>query len=191
MNFLADLYTPCDACHGARYNRETLEVTWRGKSIAAALAQTVDEALSFFAPIPAAVGILQAMHDLGLGYLPLDRSVTTLSGGEAQRIKLATQLAKAAPKRGSKPGEKLLIVLDEPTNGLHFGEVDRLLRAIYRLRSAGHTILCIEHHEGLISRADYLIELGPGAGKDGGRIVYEGPPCPDAPILHAATAHLS
>lgn len=191
MNFLADLYTPCDACHGARYNRETLEVTWRGKSIAAALAQTVDEALGFFAPIPAAVGILQAMHDLGLGYLPLDRSVTTLSGGEAQRIKLATQLAKAAPKRGSKPGEKLLIVLDEPTNGLHFGEVDRLLRAIYRLRSAGHTILCIEHHEGLISRADYLVELGPGAGKNGGRIVYEGPPCPEAPILHAVNAHLS
>ena len=171
MNFLSDLYTPCDACHGARYNRETLEVTWRGKSIAAALAQTVDEALAFFAPIPAAHGILQAMHDLGLGYLPLDRSVTTLSGGEAQRVRIATYLAKAAPKRGRREGELLLFVLDEPSTGLHFGEVDLLLRSLFRLRAAGHTILCIEHHEGILSRADYLIELGPGAGKNGGKII--------------------
>lgn len=180
MNFLADLYTPCDACHGARYNRETLEVTWRGKSIAAALAQTVDEALSFFAPIPAAIGILQAMHDLGLGYLQLDRSVTTLSGGEAQRVRIATYLSKAAPKRGRRADEKLLFVLDEPTTGLHFREVDMLLRSLFRLRAAGHTVLCIEHHDGILSRADYLIELGPGAGKDGGRIMYAGPPKPEA-----------
>ena len=176
MNFLADLYTPCDACHGARYNRETLEVTWRGKSIAAALAQTVDEALAFFAPIPGAVAILQALHDLGLGYLPLDRSVTTLSGGEAQRIKIASYLAKAAPKRGRREGERLLFVLDEPTTGLHFREVDMLLRALYRLRAAGHTILCIEHHGGILSRADYSVVLGPGAGADGGRIIYSGVP---------------
>ncbi len=176
MNFLADLYTPCDACHGARYNRETLEVTWRAKSIAQALAQTVDEALEFFAPIPAAAGILQAMHDIGLGYLPLDRSVTTLSGGEAQRVKIATYLAKAAPKRGRRDGERLLFVLDEPSTGLHFREVDMLLRALFRLRSAGHTVLCIEHHQGILARADYLIELGPGAGAEGGRIVYEGEP---------------
>jgi excinuclease ABC subunit A len=176
MNFLADLYTPCDACHGARYNRETLEVTWRGKSIAQALALSVDVALEFFAPIPAAAGILQAMHDIGLGYLPLDRSVTTLSGGEAQRVKIATYLAKAAPKRGRREGERLLFVLDEPSTGLHFREVDMLLRALYRLRSAGHTVLCIEHHQGILSRADYLIELGPGAGEDGGQIVYAGVP---------------
>ena len=176
MNFLADLYTPCDACHGARYNRETLEVTWRGKSIAVALAQTVDEALAFFAPIPGAVAILQALHDLGLGYLPLDRSVTTLSGGEAQRIKIASYLAKAAPKRGRREGERLLFVLDEPTTGLHFREVDMLLRALYRLRAAGHTILCIEHHSGILSRADYSVVLGPGAGADGGRIIYSGVP---------------
>ena len=176
MNFLADLYTPCDACHGARYNRETLEVTWRGKSIAAALAQTVDEALDFFAPIPGAVAILQALHDLGLGYLLLDRSVTTLSGGEAQRIKIASYLAKAAPKRGRREGERLLFVLDEPTTGLHFREVDMLLRALYRLRAAGHTILCIEHHSGILSRADYSVVLGPGAGADGGRIIYSGVP---------------
>jgi excinuclease ABC subunit A len=176
MNFLADLYTPCDACHGARYNRETLEVTWRGKSIAAALAQTVDEALAFFAPIPGAAAILQALHDLGLGYLPLDRSVTTLSGGEAQRIKIASYLAKAAPKRGRKEGERLLFVLDEPTTGLHFREVDMLLRSLYRLRAAGHTILCIEHHSGMLSRADYSVVLGPGAGADGGRIIFSGVP---------------
>lgn len=172
MNFLADLYTPCDACHGARYNRETLEVTWRGKSIAQALAQTVDEALEFFEPIPAAAGILRAMQSIGLGYLPLDRPAATLSGGEAQRVKIATYLAKAAPKRGRAAGgdKKLLFILDEPTTGLHFGEVDLLLQAIYRLRAAGHTIVCIEHHEGLLSRADYLVELGPGSGPDGGRI---------------------
>ncbi len=171
MNFLADLYTECDACHGARYNRETLEVTWRGKSIAAAMAQTVDEALDFFAPIPAAHAILQALHDIGLGYLELNRAVTTLSGGESQRVKLATYLAKAAPKRGGRPGEKLLFILDEPSTGLHFAEVDLLLRAFYRLRDAGHTVLCIEHHEGILARADYLVEMGPGAGSAGGRIV--------------------
>lgn len=176
MNFLADLYTPCDACHGARYNRETLEVTWRGKSIAAALTQTVDEALAFFAPIPAATAILQALHDLGLGYLPLDRSVTTLSGGEAQRVRIASYLAKAAPKRGRRDAEHLLFVLDEPSTGLHFREVDMLLRAFYRLRAAGHTILCVEHHTGILSRADYLVELGPGAGANGGTVTYAGVP---------------
>ncbi len=178
MNFLADLYTECDACHGSRYNRETLEVTWRGKSIAAALAQTVDEALEFFAPIPAARGILQALHDIGLGYLALDRAVTTLSGGESQRVKLASYLAKAAPKRGGRPGEKLLFVLDEPSTGLHFAEVDLLLRAFYRLRDAGHSVLCIEHHEGILARADWLVEMGPGAGDAGGRIVAAGAPSP-------------
>lgn len=176
MNFLADLYTECDACHGARYNRETLEVTWRGKSIAQALAQTVDEAVEFFAAVPQAAAILKAMQELGLGYLPLDRSVTTLSGGESQRVKLATYLSKAAPKRGSRPGEHLLLVLDEPSTGLHFNELEMLLRAIYRLRAAGHTILCIEHNQGILSRADYLVELGPGSGAEGGFITYAGEP---------------
>ena len=176
MNFLADLYTECDACHGARYNRETLEVTWRGKSMAQALAQTVDEAVEFFAAVPQAAAILKALQELGLGYLPLDRSVTTLSGGESQRVKLATYLAKAAPKRGSRPGENLLLVLDEPSTGLHFNELELLLRAIFRLRAAGHTILCIEHNQGILSRADYLVELGPGSGAEGGRITYAGEP---------------
>ncbi len=176
MNFLADLSTECDACHGARYNRETLEVTWRGKSIAAALAQSVDDALEFFAPIPAARGILQALHDIGLGYLALDRAVTTLSGGECQRVKLASYLAKAAPRRGGRPGEKLLFVMDEPSTGLHYAEVDLLLRAFYRLCDAGHTVLCIEHNEAILSRADYLVEMGPGAGAAGGKIVRVLPP---------------
>lgn len=176
MNFLADLYTECDACHGARYNRETLEVTWRGKSIAQALAQTVDEAVEFFAPVPQAACILKAMLELGLGYLPLNRPVTTLSGGESQRVKLATYLAKAAPRRSSKPAEHLLLVLDEPGTGLHFAEIEMLLKAIFRLRAAGHTILCIEHNQGILSRADYMVELGPGSGAEGGRIVYAGEP---------------
>lgn len=175
MNFLADLYTPCDACHGSRYNRETLEVTWRGKSIAAALAQTVEEAAVFFASIPQAAGILNALSELGLGYLPLDRSVTTLSGGESQRVKLATYLAKAAPRRSRfAEQEKLLFILDEPSTGLHFGELDLLLRAIFRLRAAEHTILCIEHNQGILSRADYLVELGPGSGDKGGSITFAG-----------------
>ena len=176
MNFLADLYTECDACRGARYNRETLEVTWRGQSVAQALARTVDEAVDFFAPIPRAAAILKAMQDLGLGYLPLDRPVTTLSGGECQRIKLASYLAKAAPSRGRGPAEKLLFILDEPGTGLHFAEIDLLLRALFRLRAAGHTIVCIEHNSDILSRADYLVELGPGSGADGGRIVYAGTP---------------
>ena len=177
MNFLADLYTPCDACHGARYNRETLEVTWRGKSIAQALAQTVDEALAFFEAIPAAAAILQAMKDIGLGYLPLDRAASTLAGGEAQRVKIATYLAKAAPTRARFGSEKkLLFIFDEPSTGLHFSEVDLLLRAFYRLRAAGHTVLCIEHHSGILSHADYLVQLGPGSGDEGGRIVSAAPP---------------
>lgn len=179
MNFLADLYTPCDACRGARYNRETLEVTWRGKSIAQALALSVREALDFFSAIPAAAAILRALDELGLGYLSLDRSVTTLSGGEAQRIKLATYLAKAGGKSRRGLPEHYLLVLDEPGTGLHFGELELLLRAIYRLRAAGHSILCIEHNHSLLSRADYIVELGPGAGEAGGRLVYAGPPRPE------------
>lgn len=179
MNFLADLHVTCDACRGARYNRETLEVTWRGKSIAQALALTVQESLAFFAPIPKATAILQSLADLGLGYMQTDRAVATLSGGEAQRVKIATYLAKSPAERVRLHGEHLLFVLDEPSTGLHFREVELLLRAIYRLRDAGHTVLCIEHHQGILSRADYLVEMGPGAGVDGGRIVRAGVPQPD------------
>ncbi len=174
MNFLSDILIPCDACKGARYNRETLEVTWRGRSIAQVLNLTVDEARKFLDPIPAASAILEAMQQVGLGYLQLSRASSTLSGGEAQRIRIASHLAKAAPRQARSVGrEKLLIVLDEPTTGLHFNEVDMLLRAIYRLRDAGHTILCIEHHAGVLACADFLVELGPGSGDAGGEIIRE------------------
>ena len=178
MHFLADVYAECDACHGQRYNRETLEVTWRGKSIAQILALSVAEALEFFRPIPAARNILQCLHDIGLGYLTLDRPATTLSGGEAQRIKLATHLAKASPKSGKRlgTGEHILFILDEPSTGLHFHETALLLQALHSLRQAGHSILCIEHHTGILKAADYLIDLGPGAGADGGTIVAQGTP---------------
>lgn len=176
MNFLADLSTPCDACKAARYNRETLEVSWRGKSIAQLLALTVEEALQeeFLRNVPAALGILKAMDDLGLGYLQLDRAASTLSGGEAQRIKLATHLAKAAPKRGIRLGAESarhLFVLDEPSTGLHFGELELLLKALYRLRDVGHSIICIEHNQAILERADYLVEMGPGSGAKGGEIL--------------------
>lgn len=176
MSFLADLYTPCDACLGARYNRETLEVTWRGKSIAELLEMSVREARVFFRSIPPAHAILSEMEELGLGYLQLNRASSTLSGGEAQRVKLAKYLSEAAAKRSARLGEtkKILFILDEPSTGLHFAEVDLLLRAFYRLRAAGHTLLCIEHHQGILERADYLIEMGPGSGEAGGKIVKQG-----------------
>ena len=172
MNFLSDLLIPCDACKGARYNRETLEVTWRGRSIAQILNLTVDEAREFLESIPAAAAILSAMQQVGLGYLQLSRASSSLSGGEAQRIRIASHLAKATPRQARSVGrEKLLIVLDEPTTGLHFNEIDMLLRAIYRLRDAGHTILCVEHHAGVLACADFLVELGPGSGDAGGELI--------------------
>lgn len=179
MNFLADVYTECDACHGRRYNRETLEVTWRGKSIADILALTVDEALDLLQKLPRAEAILRSLHDLGLGYLQLDRPSSSLSGGEAQRIKLAIHLSKALSlrtERRTKDGERLLFILDEPSTGLHFAEIELLLHAIYALRDAGHTILCIEHNTAILERADYLVEMGLGSGKLGGKIVREGTP---------------
>lgn len=179
MNFLADVYTECDACHGRRYNRETLEVTWRGKSIADILALTVDEALDLLKQHPRAEAVLHSLHDLGLGYLQLDRPSSSLSGGEAQRIKLAVHLAKAASLRTgrrAKTDERLLFILDEPSTGLHFAEIELLLKAIYALRDAGHTVLCIEHNTCILERADYLVEMGPGSGVFGGKIVREGSP---------------
>ncbi len=181
MSFLADLHSPCDACQGARFNRETLEVTWRGRSIAQILALSVDEAAELFAALPAAASILQAMRDLGLGYLALDRAASTLSGGEAQRIKLASHLARAQSKgklnlRRGAAEEKYLFILDEPSTGLHFAEIELLLRALFHLRDAGHSILCIEHNQSILATADYHLEMGPGSGKEGGliRLATEG-----------------
>ena len=169
MHFLPDAWVPCPACNGRRFNRETLEVTYKGKSIAEVLALSVGEALEFFRPIPKIRRILETLEALGLGYLQLGQPGNTLSGGEAQRLKLAVELAKPqAPHT--------LYLFDEPTTGLHFGDVEKLLRAFFRLRDAGHSVLVVEHHLDVIAASDWVIELGPGGGIHGGNLVAEGPP---------------
>ena len=194
MNFLGNVTMPCDACQGQCYNRETLEVTWKGKSIAQALALTVDEAADFFSSLPKATAILKSMQDVGLGYLNLNRRADTLSGGESQRIKIAAELAKAPAWKLAEDGKRALFVLDEPTSGLHFNEVALLLTALFRLRAAGHTVLCVEHHKDLLNAADYLVDMGPGAGRHGGNIVAEGSPAavaamPEAPTSRWLSSH--
>jgi excinuclease ABC subunit A len=169
MHFLADVYVTCDVCHGRRYNRETLEITYKGKNIADVLAMTVDEALSFFRAVPKVADKLATMQEVGLGYLTLGQSASTLSGGEAQRIKLSTELSK----RG---GSKTLYILDEPTTGLHVSDVDTLLQVLMKLRNAGNTLIVIEHNMDVIKCADWIVDLGPDGGERGGRIVAEGPP---------------
>lgn len=188
MNFLGNVTMPCDACQGQCYNRETLEVTWKGKSIAQALALTVNEAAEFFATLPKAAAILKSMKDVGLGYLNLDRRADTLSGGESQRIKIASELAKAPAWKLAEDDKCALFILDEPTGGLHFNEVELLLKALFRLRDAGHTVLCVEHHRDLLNAADHLIDMGPGAGRHGGNIVAEGAPSAVAAIPEAPTS---
>ena len=169
MHFLPDEWVPCPACNGQRFNRETLEVTYKGKSIADVLALSVSEARVFFRPIPKIHRILETLEDLGLGYLQLGQPANTLSGGEAQRLKLAVELAKPqAPHT--------LYLFDEPTTGLHFGDVEKLLAAFMRLRDAGHSVLVVEHHLDVIAASDWVIELGPGGGIHGGSLVAEGPP---------------
>jgi excinuclease ABC subunit A len=169
MHFLPDAWVPCPACGGRRFNRETLEVTYKGKSIAEVLALSVGEALEFFRPIPKIRRILETLEALGLGYLQLGQPGNTLSGGEAQRLKLAVELAKPqAPHT--------LYLFDEPTTGLHFGDVEKLLAAFFKLRDAGHSVLVVEHHLDVIAAADWVIELGPGGGIHGGNLVAEGPP---------------
>lgn len=169
MSFLPDAYVPCDACSGQRYNRETLEVRYRGLSIADALALTVDEAFETFEAHPRLRDRLESLRGVGLGYVVLGQSATTLSGGEAQRVKLASELAKKSTGR-------TLYVLDEPTTGLHFSDVDLLMLALYDLRDAGNTVVIIEHDLQVVARADWVIDMGPGAGNEGGLIVAEGTP---------------
>lgn len=164
MHFLPDAWTECPACLGKRFNRETLEITYKGKSIAEVLDLSVADAKAHFRPIPKLYRMLQAMDELGLGYLALGQPGNTLSGGEAQRLKLALELSKPSSPH-------TLYLFDEPTTGLHFGDVEKLLTAIFKLRDAGHSIIIIEHHPDVIATADHLIQLGPGGGKNGGRLV--------------------
>ena len=169
MHFLADVYVPCEVCHGKRYNRETLEVRYKGKSIADVLEMTVDEALPFFSALPKIAARLQTLQDVGLGYVKLGQSSTTLSGGEAQRVKLATELSKRSTGR-------TIYILDEPTTGLHADDVKNLLAVLQRLVEAGNTVLVIEHNLDVIKCADYLIDLGPEGGIGGGTVVATGTP---------------
>ena len=169
MQFLPDVYVPCEVCHGKRYNREALEILYKGKNIAEVLDMTVDEALQFFQHVPAIATKLQTLHDVGLGYIRLGQPATTLSGGEAQRVKLAKELSRRATGR-------TLYILDEPTVGLHMADVQQLLRVLDRLVDAGNTVVIIEHNLDVIKCADWIIDLGPEGGDDGGWIVAEGTP---------------
>src|SRR5882724_4027584 len=169
MHFLPDVYVPCETCKGARYNRETLEVRFKGKSIADVLAMSVEEALAFFSKIPKLRRRLQTLHDVGLDYMKLGQPATTLSGGEAQRVKLASELGKVATGT-------TLYILDEPTTGLHFADIEKLLEVLQRLVDNGNTVLVIEHNLDVIKQADWVIDLGPEGGEAGGELIADGPP---------------
>ena len=169
MHFLPDIFVPCEVCGGKRYNRETLEVKYKGKSIADVLDMTVEEACEFFAPVPSIYNKIKTMNEVGLGYIKLGQSSTTLSGGEAQRVKLATELAKRSTG-------KTCYILDEPTTGLHSYDVDKLIKILLKLREGGNTVLVIEHNLDVIKTADYIVDLGPEGGSGGGTVVCEGTP---------------
>jgi excinuclease ABC subunit A len=169
MQFLPAVYVPCEVCHGARYNREALEIRYKGKTIAEVLEMTVEEALAFFDNIPSVRAKLETLNDVGLGYIHLGQPATTLSGGEAQRIKLAAELSRRATG-------KTIYILDEPTTGLHFADVERLLHVLQRLTDGGNTVLVIEHNLDVIKAADWLIDLGPEGGEGGGQVIAEGTP---------------
>ncbi|MBR0113661.1 MAG: ATP-binding cassette domain-containing protein, partial [Firmicutes bacterium] len=169
MNFLPDVYVPCEVCHGRRYNRETLEVKYKGKNIYDVLDMSVDEALDFFANIPSINRYMKTLHEVGLGYIKLGQPSTQLSGGEAQRIKLATELSKKSTGR-------TLYILDEPTTGLHFADVDKLIDVLQKLVDAGNSVIVIEHNLDVIKCADHIIDLGPDGGARGGTVIAQGTP---------------
>jgi excinuclease ABC subunit A len=169
MHFLPDVYVPCEVCKGDRYNRDTLDITWKDKNIAEVLDMSVDEAVEFFAAQPQIARHLQTLHDVGLGYIRLGQPAPQLSGGEAQRVKLSLEL-------GKRSTGQTLYILDEPTTGLHFEDIRRLLGVLTRLVENGNTVIVIEHNLDVIKTADWIIDLGPEGGDDGGRVVAEGPP---------------
>ena len=169
MNFLPDVLVPCEECHGKRYNRETLEVRYKGKSIADVLEMTVNQAVEFFENVPSILKKIKVLQEIGLGYIKLGQPSSTLSGGENQRVKLATELAK-------KDTGRTLFVLDEPTTGLHFQDIKVLLGVINKLVDKGNTMVVIEHNLDVIKSADWLIEMGPEGGKAGGQLVARGTP---------------
>jgi excinuclease ABC subunit A len=169
MHFLPDVYVPCEVCHGKRYNREALEIHYKGKSISDVLEMTCDTALEFFANLPAIARKLQTLVDVGLGYIRLGQSATTLSGGEAQRIKLASELSR-------RPTGRTLYILDEPTTGLHMADVKKLLHVLHALVDTGNSMVIIEHNLDVIKSADHIIDMGPEGGNGGGQIIAEGTP---------------
>jgi excinuclease ABC subunit A len=169
MHFLPTVYVTCDVCHGKRYNREALEIHYKGKNISDVLSMTCEQALEFFGNIPAIARKLQTLVDVGLGYIALGQSATTLSGGEAQRIKLASELSR-------RPTGRTLYILDEPTTGLHMADVEKLLGVMHALVDAGNSMIVIEHNLDVIKNADWLIDMGPEGGAAGGTIVAEGTP---------------
>ena len=169
MHFLPDVYVPCEVCGGKRYNRETLEVRYKGKSIYDVLDMTVEEALEFFKNVPKIQNKIQSLYDVGLSYVKLGQPSTELSGGEAQRIKLATELSR-------KSTGKTIYILDEPTTGLHFADVHKLVEILRRLSDGGNTVVVIEHNLDVIKTADYIIDMGPEGGDGGGTVIAQGTP---------------
>ena len=182
MNFLPDVMVPCEVCHGKRYNRETLEVRYKGKSIADVLDMTINQAVEFFENVPDILRKIKTIQDVGLGYIKLGQPSTTLSGGESQRVKLATELSK-------KDTGKTLYILDEPTTGLHFEDIRILMEVLQRLVSKGNTVIIIEHNLDVIKLADHIIDMGPEGGRRGGQLVACGTPEEVAKSGVGYTAH--
>ena len=181
MHFLADVYVPCEVCEGKRYNRETLNIRYKGKNINDVLEMTSEEALEFFENIPKIKRKLQTLVDVGLGYVKLGQPATTLSGGEAQRVKLAKELSR-------QNTSNTLYILDEPTTGLHFDDINKLLNVLLKLRNQGNTLVVIEHNLDVIKTADHIIDLGPEGGDDGGELVAEGTP-EEVSLTNSYTGH--
>ena len=182
MHFLPDVYVPCEVCQGKRYNRETLEVKYKGKSIYDVLEMTVEEALDFFENVPFVRRKIQTLYDVGLSYIKLGQPSTTLSGGEAQRIKLATELSRRSTG-------KTVYILDEPTTGLHFADVHKLTEILQRLAEGGNTVIVIEHNLDVIKTADYIIDMGPEGGDGGGTVVAQGTPEEIAEVKESYTGY--